>query len=157
MFKFFLKLFGKAKHVTPKAPKEELYFIETALLGAKKETQAGLIESVKINENGSFRKLKFTGEATIESKHKGISLVVQSVNLDFVAPFLYKDTFTEGKKAKISFSLIHKTPKGEYELFGENKGMQVTEITDTHLKLRGEEDDAFYKLTKDCAKACIEQ
>ena len=108
-----------------------------------------------------FRKYKFeeiqlTEKPEIETKKKGMTVVVQDLKLKFKNPGgIYNDLLALKENGK-GISILHISPNNQAYLYGEHEGLQIIEITNDTLVLEGEEADTFFYVDFNLANKIIE-
>jgi len=135
--------------------KTRLFFIPASEIIGKDETQGGLITDLKLSENWKFREIKLLGEPKITDKKRGIARVVQEIETEYDNSDKISDIFQHIKNISLTLSVLRIDAQGNAFLMGENKGMHLIRFDEKSIKLAGEEEDIFYKVSVECASKII--
>jgi len=152
MLKFltrFLGLSDEEAELALKRANEKMFFIETSKILHKDETQSGLIQNIKLAKNAKFHEIVLTDSPKVDEKKFGMSKVIQNVALFYENDDQIFDLLDEIRNNKKTISVLYVTKDNKCSLLGENKGLQITELGHHTIKMEGEENDVFYKVSVD--------
>ena len=135
--------------------KTQLFFIPASEIIGKEETSGGLITDLKVSAEWKFREIKIVGEPTIVDKKRGIARVVQEIEVNYDNSEKISEIFQHIKNINLSVSVLRIDEQGNAFLMGENKGMKLISFTENSVKMSGEEEDIFYKVSPECAAKII--
>ncbi|MCF6366207.1 MAG: hypothetical protein L3J35_08400 [Bacteroidales bacterium] len=153
MTTFFETLF-RTFYREPKS--HRVFFMKTENILDTDEDKTGLIIEIKHDPKYKFEEIQLTEKPVIETKKKGMSVVVQELMLKFKNPGgIYNDLVNLKEKGK-GISILHISPNNQAFLYGEHEGLKIIEVTEETLILEGEEADTFFHVDSDLAVKIIE-
>ena len=148
MKNFIKHLFNKEEKVEAK---DRLFYIPTVKILTKEEDKRGLIIGFEFADGFSFKEIEFESEPKIISTKRGISTVEQSIDVEYKESTILFEDFKQWKDITSRLSLLHLRTNGKALLYGENVGMEIVELSEKHLVLRGTEEDTFYDVSPELA------
>lgn len=153
----FFSRIGKQEvpFVDVKETKTQLFFIPASEIVGKEETQGGLITDLKVSGDWTFREIKIVGEPKIIDKKRGIARVVQEIEVNYDNSEDISSIFQHIQNINLPVSVLRIDEQGNAFLMGENKGLKLISFTENSVKLSGEEDDIFYKVSPECAAKIV--
>jgi len=129
---------------------DKLLFVQTKAIKHKDEHRSGLIENIELAKGEEFREIILTTPPHIIDKKQGIAKVKQELELEYENSNNIFDILKELKAQKKTISVLHiNTLNNKCSLFGENNGMNIIELSETKILLKGEEEDIFYNVSTD--------
>jgi len=133
-----------------------IFFMKTENILNTDEDKTGLIIEIKHDEKYKFEEIQLIEKPEIETKKKGMSVVVQDLRLKFKNPGgIYNDLVNLKEKNK-GISILHICPNNQAFLYGEHDGLQIIEVSEDTLVLEGEEADTFFHVDFNLANKIIE-
>ncbi len=133
-----------------------VFFMKTENILNTDEDKSGLIIEIKHDEKYKFEEIQLTEKPEIETKKKGMSVVVQDLKLKFKNPGgIFNDLVNLKEKGK-GISILHISPNNQAHLYGEHEGLQIIEVTEDTLVLEGKEADTFFFVDYNLANQIIE-
>ena len=135
--------------------KIQLFFIPANEIIGKEETKSGVITDLTVSPTWQFREIKIIGKPIIIEKKRGLAKVVQDIELEYDNSDNIFDIFAHLKIIDMKISILKIDEHGKGTLMGENNGMKLVNFTKNTLKLSGEEQDVFYKLSAECVQKMI--
>jgi len=135
--------------------KTQLFFIPSKEIIGKEETKGGLITDLKVSPTWKFREIKIIGEPKIIDQKRGIAKVVQDIELEYNNEDNIFEIFEHLRIIDMKISILRIDQQGNAFLMGENNGMKLVSFTESTLKLSGEEQDIFYKVSPECIQKLI--
>ena len=148
MINFITHLFNKDKKVDAK---DRLFYIPTVKILTKEEDKKGLIIGFEFAQNSGFKEIEFGSEPKILSAKKGISTVEQSLDIEYKESTIIFNDLKILQENKSKLSLLHIRANGKALLYGEHIGLEITNLSEKHIGLRGKEEDTFYSVSSDLA------
>lgn len=148
MKSFFASLFSKKEAQST----DRLFFIETNRILDKTESRSGLITGLEIEKGSGFIEFNLSNAPHIVNKRRGTDLVLQDLELKFSN---YADVHTKLKTIsdrKSCLSILHIDSYNNAYLYGENEGLEITELSEDTVLLEGEEADTFFKVDSDLSE-----
>jgi len=132
------------------------FYIQRKFITKKEDDKSGLIILLELAEGKSFRPIHVIGKCSVVEKKRGISKVLQEVEMSYDNKNRVFEDLYQSKSMNEGISILYKNELGMFSLLGENYGMKVTELSEQTIKFSGEEDDTFYKLSPELAAKLTE-
>lgn len=131
----------------------KLYFMKTENVLETEEDNTGLIINIKHDSKYKFEIIALTEEPKIITKTKGVSKVIQDLELHYKNPGAIFNDLENIKDKRKGISILHIDPYKRCFLYGEHKGLEIVELTRDKIVLEGEEADTFFKVKYETATA----
>jgi len=146
-----IKNFFESLFVSDSFSNDKLYVIETAQIIGQVSSQSGVIQELKLNKGAQFKEIQLVGKPTIKNVKRGANLVMQDLDIAYANAGVIKNMLEQVRENKGAVSILHINSKKEAFLYGEHKGLFITELTDTQILLEGSETDVFFQMSPECA------
>lgn len=152
MKSIFGTLFGKVENVKKQ---DRLFFMKTENVLETEENKSGVIVAIKHDEKYKFEEIKLSELPVVIMKKRGISKVIQNLEIKYENPGAVFYDLSEIKKRKKGVSILHISHKNNSFLYGEHQGLEIMELTENKIILEGEEADVFFAVDFNLAQNII--
>ena len=135
--------------------KDHLFWVPSSKIVEIKKNGQGFTTNIHLASGTIFRNIHYLGKITLNSKKQGLSKVSHHVDLVLSED---DDLNREAKdilSRNINISILHIDRYGDGFLYGEVKGLLITEFESGHLVLEGSEDNVFYEMTQECLQRAV--
>ena len=153
MKSIFESLFGKKEDNKV----HHLFFMKTENVIKTEEDKTGLIINIIHDEKYKFEEIALTEKPQIVTKQRGVSKVMQDLELTYKNPGAILNDLTFLKNDKKGISILHIDPYKKCSLYGEHKGLEIVELSENKIVLEGEEADTFFSVDYDLAVKIIHE
>ena len=135
--------------------KDMFFWIPSSKIISIKKNSQGFTNEILLASGMTFSKIDYTGKFTQSARKQGLSRV--SYHLEF--KLNESDDLTkqapELKDKNNNITVLHINRFGDGFLYGEQKGLTITEIENNSLVLDGSDDNVFYEMTKECLDRAV--
>ncbi len=134
-----------------------VFFMKTENILQTEADKTGLITDIEHDIKYKFEEIKLIQKPQIETVQKGMSSVTQDLILKYANPGRIFNDLKTLKENKKGISILHISPNNQAYLYGEHKGLAITELTKDTLVLEGEEADTFFNVDFKLALSIISE
>ncbi len=139
--------FSKAKTKVFEHP--VLAWILTKDILSNEEDQQGTTIKLNLRSDARFIPIKLIESPVIRSRKQGLSRVKHEIGMRIGSQEQYETLMAQANKSK-PISLLYRDQYGESFIYGKQIGLLLVTKEDNRLDFKGEEEDVFYRVTKEC-------
>ena len=133
-----------------------VFFMKTENILDTEADKAGVIIDIQHDPKYKFEEIKLSEKPIIETVQKGMSAVTQDLILKYTNPGGIYNDLNAIKENNKGISILHLSPNNQAYLYGEHKGLQIMDISESTIVLEGEEADTFFNVDFELALKIID-